>query len=220
MFACTRKERQITRAGTPFLTLELRDSTGSIRRRARSATPTCSRGASSAASWCACAGRAARFREQLQIDIADDRARRGRGGRPGALPADRLPRPRRAGGLPRAPRARGLRPGAAALLDGLLGDARAARAAAPRAVLAARPRPGGAAGRSHHAYLGGLLEHTVAVATLAIELCTMHPRLDRDLLLSAAIVHDLGKTREFTYGAEIARSPEGACSDTSSSACA
>ena len=37
----------------------------------------------------------------------------------------------------------------------------------------------------------------------------LHPRLDRDLLLSAAIVHDLGKTREFTYGAEIARSQEG-----------
>ena len=67
------------------------------------------------------------------------------------------------------------------------------------------------AGRSgaHHAYLGGLLEHTVAVATMALELCTLHPRLDRDLLLSAAIVHDLGKTREFTYGAEIERSREG-----------
>jgi 3'-5' exoribonuclease len=44
---------------------------------------------------------------------------------------------------------------------------------------------------------------------MALELCTLHPRLDRDLLLSAAIAHDLGKTREFTYGAEIARSPEG-----------
>jgi 3'-5' exoribonuclease len=53
------------------------------------------------------------------------------------------------------------------------------------------------------------LEHTVAVATLALELCTVHQRLDRDLLLTAAIVHDLGKTREFTYGAEIARSEEG-----------
>jgi 3'-5' exoribonuclease len=62
----------------------------------------------------------------------------------------------------------------------------------------------------HHAYLGGLLEHTVAVATLAIELCAVHPRLDRDLLLCAAIVHDLGKTREFTYGARIERSREGA----------
>jgi 3'-5' exoribonuclease len=44
---------------------------------------------------------------------------------------------------------------------------------------------------------------------MALELCTLHARLDRDLLLSAAIVHDLGKTGEFTYGAEIARSREG-----------
>ena len=47
------------------------------------------------------------------------------------------------------------------------------------------------------------------MATLALELCTLHPRLDRDLLLGAAIVHDLGKTREFAYGAEIERSREG-----------
>ena len=82
-----------------------------------------------------------------------------------------------------------------------------------------RARPGRRRG-GHHAYLGGLLEHTVAVATMALELCTLHPRLDRDLLLSAAIVHDLGKTREFTYGAEIERSRGGsACSATSSWGC-
>ena len=73
----------------------------------------------------------------------------------------------------------------------------------------AAPARRGPARRRHHAYLGGLLEHTVAVATMALELCTLHPRLDRDLLLSAALVHDLGKTREFTYGAEIERSREG-----------
>ena len=44
---------------------------------------------------------------------------------------------------------------------------------------------------------------------MALELCILHPRLDRDLLLSAAVVHDLGKTREFTYGAEIEYSTEG-----------
>src|SRR6185436_18959049 len=61
----------------------------------------------------------------------------------------------------------------------------------------------------HHAYLGGLLEHTVAVGTLALEACQLHPRLNSDLLLCAALVHDLGKTREFTYGAEIALSEAG-----------
>jgi 3'-5' exoribonuclease len=61
----------------------------------------------------------------------------------------------------------------------------------------------------HHAYLGGLLEHTVAVATLAYEVCQLHPRLNQDLLLTAALVHDLGRTREFTYGAEIGLTDEG-----------
>jgi 3'-5' exoribonuclease len=61
----------------------------------------------------------------------------------------------------------------------------------------------------HHAYLGGLLEHTVAVATLAQEACNLHRRLDSDLLTAAAILHDVGKTREFTLGAEIGYSEEG-----------
>jgi 3'-5' exoribonuclease len=61
----------------------------------------------------------------------------------------------------------------------------------------------------HHAYLGGLLEHTVAVGTLALEACQLHPRLNSDLLICAAIVHDLGRTREFTYGAEIGLTDEG-----------
>src|ERR687896_701960 len=53
----------------------------------------------------------------------------------------------------------------------------------------------------HHAYLGGLLEHTVAVATLAFETCALHRRLNSDLLVAAAILHDAGKTREFELGA-------------------
>lgn len=62
---------------------------------------------------------------------------------------------------------------------------------------------------SHHAYLGGLLEHTVAVGALANEVCVHHPGLNRDLLLTATIVHDLGRTREFRYGAEIDRTEVG-----------
>src|SRR3954464_5312978 len=61
----------------------------------------------------------------------------------------------------------------------------------------------------HHAYLGGLIEHTVAVATLVQETCNLHRRLDTDLLMTAAILHDIGKTREFTFGAEIGLSEEG-----------
>jgi 3'-5' exoribonuclease len=63
---------------------------------------------------------------------------------------------------------------------------------------------------AHHAYLGGLIEHTVAVGTLVGEVCQLHPRLDSDLLMAAALLHDVGKTREFTYGAEFGISEEGA----------
>ena len=47
------------------------------------------------------------------------------------------------------------------------------------------------------------------MAQLAAETCVLHQRLNPDLLLTAALVHDLGKTREFTYGAEIGLSEEG-----------
>jgi 3'-5' exoribonuclease len=62
----------------------------------------------------------------------------------------------------------------------------------------------------HHAYLGGLLEHTVAVATLAQETCALHPRLNSDLLMCAALLHDVGKVEEFELGAEISLSEPGA----------
>src|SRR6185312_7910069 len=61
----------------------------------------------------------------------------------------------------------------------------------------------------HHAYLGGLVEHTVSVGTPVGELCQLHRRLDSDLLMAAALVHDVGKTREFTYAAEFGVSEEG-----------
>lgn len=56
-----------------------------------------------------------------------------------------------------------------------------------------------AAKSMHHAYLGGLLEHTVAVARLAEAVSRLYPGLDADLLLAGALLHDLGKTEELTY---------------------
>ena len=54
------------------------------------------------------------------------------------------------------------------------------------------------------------IEHTVAVTTLAQESALLHPRLNSDLLLCAAILHDIGKTLEFDLGAEIQLSEAGA----------
>lgn len=50
----------------------------------------------------------------------------------------------------------------------------------------------------HHAYVGGLLEHTLAVAALCEALVIAYPRADRDLLLAAALLHDVGKTEEIS----------------------
>jgi 3'-5' exoribonuclease len=65
------------------------------------------------------------------------------------------------------------------------------------------------ASETHHAYAGGLLEHTVAVASLCRETGQLHPRLDPDLLLAAALLHDVGRTETFTGGVTIALSEEG-----------
>jgi 3'-5' exoribonuclease len=61
----------------------------------------------------------------------------------------------------------------------------------------------------HHAYQGGLLEHTVGVASLAQTLCQWHPRLDADLLVAAALVHDVGHIRAWRLGATFELTDEG-----------
>jgi len=67
-----------------------------------------------------------------------------------------------------------------------------------------------AAKKMHHAYLGGLLEHTLSVARLVDRLIQCHYRgIDRDLLLAGAILHDIGKIDEFEYQTMIEYSNEG-----------
>ena len=52
----------------------------------------------------------------------------------------------------------------------------------------------------HHAYVGGLLEHTLAVSRLCLAFCELYPDLDREVLLAAALFHDLGKAWELSGG--------------------
>jgi 3'-5' exoribonuclease len=213
VFACTRKERQISRAGSAYLTIELRDSTGSILARAFRDADVLG-GRFERGQLVRVRGRVARFREELQIEVSAIERADGREADPTRfLPVAYRDLDELEGFLEHLVR-EVYDPGLAALLLALLGD-QALRAEIHRAPCSA-PAPGatsasGGSARAagHHCYLGGLLEHTVAVATMALELCILHPRLDRDLLLAAAIVHDLGKTREFRYGAEIERSEEG-----------
>ncbi len=56
-----------------------------------------------------------------------------------------------------------------------------------------------AAKKMHQAYIGGLLEHSVAVASLAQETARLYPEIDGELLLAGALVHDIGKVHEFRY---------------------
>ncbi len=196
VFACARKDRLQARSGLPYLALELRDRSGAIQARAfRDADVLAGR--FERGDLVHVRGRAERFRDELQVEVQSiTRA-------VAADPAEFLPVAYRDldeldGFLEHL--AREVHdPGYSALLERLLGDA-ALRAAWRRAPCTR----GG-----HHAYLGGLLEHTVAVGTLALEAAQLHPRLNSDLLLCAALVHDLGKTREFVYGAAIELSEAG-----------
>lgn len=56
-----------------------------------------------------------------------------------------------------------------------------------------------AAKAMHHVYLGGLLEHSLAVAALADDICSRYRGLNRDLLVSGALLHDVGKVNELRY---------------------
>jgi 3'-5' exoribonuclease len=197
-FACARKDRLVSRSGAPYLALELRDRTGTIAARAFRDADVLS-GRFERGDVVRVAGRVERFRDELVLEaraiarVAPDEVD----------PAAFLPVAYRdldeLDGFLEHLADEVTDAGFDALLHALLGDDRL-RSAWRRAPCTR----GG-----HHAYLGGLLEHTVAVATLALEACTLHPRLEKDLLLTAALVHDLGKTREFTYGAEIGLTDEG-----------
>jgi 3'-5' exoribonuclease len=197
VYACTRKDRLAARTGSPYLALELRDRTGAIPARVfRDADFVAGR--FERGDLVAVRGRVERFRDELVAELSSVRRAEG------AEPADFLPVAYRdldelEGFLEHLAR-EVYDPDYRGLLDAFLEDGEF------RAEL--RRAPCTRAG--HHAYLGGLLEHTVAVATLAQEACALHPRLNSDLLLCAAIMHDAGKTREFELGAEIALSEAGA----------
>jgi 3'-5' exoribonuclease len=199
LFACTRKDRLTTRTGAPYLALELRDRSGTVAARAFKNADALA-GRFEQGDVVRVRGKVERFRDELVLELVDI----ARAGESESVDPGRF--------LPTAYRDLDELDGFLEhlagevydrayqrLLTGLLGDS-SLRAAWRRAPCTR----GG-----HHAYLGGLLEHTVAVATLAHETCQLHPRLNSDLLICAALTHDLGRTREFTYGAEIGLTEEG-----------
>jgi 3'-5' exoribonuclease len=198
VFACTRKDRLTTKSGSPYLALELRDRSASIQARAFREADSLA-GRFERGDLVQVSGTVERFRDQLVLEVLQiARAEEGVVDPAAFLPSTYRDLDELDGFLEHLAgevhdrRFRGL-------LESLLADS----------ALRAQWRRAPCTRNSHHAYLGGLLEHTVAVTTLAYEFCQLHPRLNPDLLLTAAITHDLGRTREFTYGAELGLTEEG-----------
>ena len=75
--------------------------------------------------------------------------------------------------------------------------------------IAAKYKRAPAAKVMHHAYLGGLIEHVASLCSLAKQIAAHYPELDVDLLLTAAILHDVGKLDELCYDRAIAYTVEG-----------
>ncbi|HEX3975061.1 MAG TPA: HD domain-containing protein [Solirubrobacteraceae bacterium] len=199
VFACTRKDRLTTRTGSPYLALELRDHTGALSARAFQGADALA-GRFQRGDLVRVRGRVERFRDELTLEVSDI-ARIA--AEDGIDPARFLPTAYRdvdeLDGFLEHLAGEVYDRAYAELLRRLLGDG----------ALRAQWRRAPCSRAGHHAFLGGLLEHTVAVATLAHETCQLHPGLNSDLLICAALVHDLGRTREFTYGAEIGLTDEG-----------
>jgi 3'-5' exoribonuclease len=66
-----------------------------------------------------------------------------------------------------------------------------------------------AAKSMHHAYLGGLLEHTLQLLRLADKICPLYPKINRDIVMMGLFLHDLGKTRELVYDRTFSYSDRG-----------
>jgi len=182
VYAVARKERRRTRTGSDYLALELVDASGRIEARVWSDVALLD-GRFGEGDAVRVLGRVDRFRDRLQLDV--------RTLEPAEADAATLtPALRRdADELDGFLEFLGneLRhPGLSAVVLGFLADER----------FRARLRELPASPDVHHDYAGGLLEHTVAVATICRDAAQVHPRLRSDLLVGAALLHDVGRTVE------------------------
>ena len=196
IYAVARKERLRTRNGSSYLALELVDPSGRIEARVWNDVELLD-GRFAEGDAVRVLGRVERFRDRLQLDVRTLEAVED------ADPAALTPSLRRdadeldgfleflGGEIAHA--------GLARVVADVLADARLRR------LMRELPAtPGG-----HHGYAGGLLEHTVGVTTICRETAQLHPRLRTDLLLAAALLHDLGRTTELGRGPAFTPTDEG-----------
>jgi 3'-5' exoribonuclease len=196
VYAVAKKERLRTRAGAPYLALELVDPSGRIQARVWSDVDLLDSRFDEGDA-VRVLGRVDRFRDRLQLEIRS------------LEPAEDLDPETLAPSLRRdGDELEGF-------LEFLAGEISHAglKAAVGRFVgdveLRARLRALPATVDGHHSYAGGLLEHTVGVATICREIAQLHPRLRADLLLAAALLHDVGRTVELTRGPVFKPTEEG-----------
>ena len=195
VYAVARKERLRTRAGAPYLALELVDPSGRIEARVWSDVELLDARFDEGDA-VRVLGRVERYRDRLQIDV---RAVEAADDDPAALaPALRRDAEELEGFLEFLAGDIG-HPGLKATVSRLLGDGDV------RAGFRTLP----AAPDGHHGYAGGLLEHTVGVATLCREAAQIHARLRADLLIAAALLHDVGRTLELRRGPSFRPTEEG-----------
>ena len=182
VYAVARKERRRTRSGSDYLALELVDPSGRIEARVWSDVELLD-GRFGEGDAVRVLGRVDRFRDKLQLDVRslepaeEDPAALTPGLRRDAAELD---------GFLEFLGAELTHPGVKGLVDRFLDDER----------FRSRLRELPASPDVHHDYAGGLLEHTVAVATICRDAAQVHPRLRSDLLVAAALLHDAGRTVE------------------------
>jgi 3'-5' exoribonuclease len=196
VYAVSRKRRLQTRGGSPYLALELVDTSGRIDARVWQDVDLLD-GRFAEGDAVRVLARVEKFHDRLQLEV------RSLEPAPDADPSSLSPAMRRdadeldgfleflAGEISHA----GLR-----TVVARFGDDPAVRA---------RLRELPATPEGHHGYAGGLLEHTVGVATLAREAAQLHPRLRIDLLVAAALLHDVGRTAELGRGPAFRPTDEG-----------
>jgi 3'-5' exoribonuclease len=195
-YAVATKRRLRTRSGSPYLALELVDKSGRIEARVWNDVELLDTRFEEGDA-VRVLGRVEQYRDRLQLEVRTLEAA------PDADPAEYLPTIRRdadeldgfldflSAEIAYAP--------LQATVDAVFGDATVRRLFH---LLPATPD-------GHHGYAGGLLEHTVGVATLARESTQLHPRLRADLLLAAALLHDVGRTAELRVGPGFRPTDEG-----------
>jgi 3'-5' exoribonuclease len=194
-YAVARKQRLRTRAGASYLALELVDPTGRVDARVWNDVDLLdARFAEGDAVHVL--GRVERFRDRLQLEIRSIEPAE-------ADPGELSPALRRDAdeldGFLEFLAGEIAHPGLRATVDRFFGDT------AMRRQLRLLP----AVPDGHHGYAGGLLEHTVGVATICRETAQLHPRLRSDLLLAAALLHDLGRAAELGPGPVFRQTDEG-----------